>query len=388
MNHNSELKILKNKVILLISPQPWGSLYISKNHYAIELAKNNIVYYLCPQPKIESSSNNVNIKSLEGIDNLYIIEHKLFFPFEIKFHFRSIFRFLMSLQTKRVLKKINRNIDIVWSFDLGNYFPFSFFSKVPVKIFHPVDEPLNSDAINSAKNADIIFSVTNEILEKYSNYKLPKYFVNHGVSESFLNNTNQTEKSKSNHLHVGISGNLRRKDIDREAMLTIVKNHPEIIFDCWGEYQADSHATNKEKLETDFFINSLKSNSNVRLHGLLNPDNLAEAYLHVDAFLICYDVVKDQSKGTNYHKVMEFISTGKIIISNNITTYKDSPHLVQMVESRNNNLLLPELFSTTIENLDYFNATHFQIERKVFAINNSYKNQLLLIDQALISFLN
>ena len=388
MNHNSEFKILKDKVILLISPQAWGSLYISKNHYAIELAKSNIVYYLCPEPKSKVSSHQVVIKSIEGIDNLFIIEHKLFFPFEIKFHFRSFFSFLMYLQTKRILRKINHKIDIVWSFDLGNYFPFSFFTKVPFKIFHPVDEPLNKDAIISAKNADIIFSVTNEILDKYSNYKVPKYFVNHGVSESFLNNTNQTEISKSSHLHVGISGNLRRKDIDRGAMLTIVKNHPEIIFDCWGEYQADSHATNKERSETDFFIETLKSFSNVKLHGVLNPDNLAKAYLNVDAFLICYDVVKDQSKGTNYHKVMEFISTGKIIISNNITTYKDSPNLVQMVESRNNNFLLPELFSRTIENLDYFNATHFEIERRTFAINNSYKNQLLLIDQALISFLN
>jgi len=388
MNHNSEFKKLKDKVILLVSPQPWGSLFISKNHYAIELAKSNIVYYLCPDSKSKNSSNQVLIKSIDGIENLFIIEHKLFFPFEIKFHFRGFFRFLMSLQTKRILNKINRKIDIVWSFDLGNYFPFSFFPKVPVKIFHPVDEPLNNDAIISAENADVIFSVTNEILEKYTNYKVPKYFVNHGVSESFLNNTNQTEKSKSNHLHVGISGNLRRKDIDREAMLTIVKNHPEIIFDCWGEYQADSHAKNKERSETDFFIETLKSFSNVKLHGVLNSDNLAKAYLNVDAFLICYDVVKDQSKGTNYHKIMEFISTGKIIISNNITTYKDSPNLVQMVESRKNNLLLPELFSTTIENLDYFNATHFQIERRMFAINNSYKNQLLVIDQALISFLN
>jgi N-acetylglutamate synthase-like GNAT family acetyltransferase len=271
---------------------------------------------------------------------------------------------------------------------LDHYFPFSFFPKVPVKIFHPVDEPLNNDAIISAENADIIFSVTNEILDKYKNYKVPKYFINHGVSESFLNNIYQNEKLKSNNLHVGISGNLRRKDIDRDVLLTIVKNHPEIIFDCWGEYQEDSNPTRKEKSETDFFIETLKSISNVRLHGLLNPENLSNAYLNVDAFLICYDVLKDQSKGTNYHKVLEFISTGKIIISNSITTYKDLPNLVQMVESRNNNQQLPELFSTTIEKIDYFNAFHFQKERREFANNNSYKSQLSLIDKALLSLIS
>lgn len=384
MNPDISLQIIQNKVILLISPQSWGSLYISKNHYALELAKNNIVYFLCPQTQSLDSSYEVHLKSSDESENLFIVYHKLFFPFQIKFHCRPIFKWLMRIHTGKILKKINREIDIVWSFDLGNYFPFSFFSKVPLKIFHPVDEPLNEDARASALDSDVIFSVTHEILAKYKEYHVPKHFINHGLSSSFLNiDHSVSSKDSKEPIRVGISGNLRRNDIDREVLLKIFKKHPEIIFDCWGEYQSSKKINSKIDHETEIFIDHLKSIKNVRLHGILNPDELARAYINIDAFLICYDVKRDQSKGTNYHKVMEFISTGKVIISNNITTYNKLPNLVQMVASRESNQLLPDLFSQVINNLKHHNAAHFQNERIEFSRNHIYSNQLLLIDQKL-----
>ena len=40
---------LRNKTILIISPQAWGKMFLSKHHYAIELAKRgNAVYFLNP----------------------------------------------------------------------------------------------------------------------------------------------------------------------------------------------------------------------------------------------------------------------------------------------------------------------------------------------------
>ncbi|WP_315819854.1 hypothetical protein [Paraflavitalea speifideaquila] len=48
-------------------------------------------------------------------------------------------------------------IDIIWSFDLGNLYPFQLWGNKVYKIFHPVDEPLNNTAINSAQKADVIF---------------------------------------------------------------------------------------------------------------------------------------------------------------------------------------------------------------------------------------
>lgn len=381
MVDTEEIKYLKNKTILIISPQPWGNLYVSKYHYAIELAKHNIVYFLSPITSKKSKGLCINITPIEGIKNLNIIEHHLFFSFHIKFHFRKFFRILMRIQSRRIIKKINNRIDIVWSFDLGNYFPFDFFNESELKIFHPVDEPLNNDAIDSAKNSDIIFSVTNEILEKYNHLSIPKHFVNHGVSESFLQLVGVNKKVDSKPIHVGLSGNLRRKDIDRETLLKIVDMHKDLIFDFWGEYKSSVFSFQKENVETDNFIEKLQSYPNVKFQGILGPKKLAEAYQNTDIFLICYDVVRDQSKGTNYHKILEFLSTGKVIVSNNVTTYCNLPNLVNMINERDNNNNLPDLFNKVVIDLQKYNTVALQQERIAFAKECSYEKNLLKIDR-------
>ena len=122
---------------------------------------------------------------------------------------------------------------------------------------------------------------------------------------------------------------------------------------------------------------------NVLLHGSVTADVLSSELHRMDAFLICYDIKKDQSGGTNYHKVMEYLSTGKVIISNNITTYKLYPELVQMVEERDNNRSLPALFKKVITELDQFNAPPLQERRIAFAADNTYSRQIERIEKKL-----
>jgi hypothetical protein len=100
----------------------------------------------------------------------------------------------------------------------------------------------------------------------------------------------------------------------------------------------------------------------------------------MDGFLICYDIKKDQSGGTNYHKILEYISTGKVIISNNVTTYASRPELVQMVDSREHNRELPALFKNIVNRLDHFNSPEFIQKRISFAKDNSYCRQIERIE--------
>ncbi len=364
----------KNKNILLISPQAWGKMFISKHHYAVELAKlGNTVYFLNPPDKI--LKERVLITAILETPGLFIINHRINFPYNIKFHSIMLFHWLIQWQIKKILNTIGEPIDIVWSFDLGNLYPFKLFPKTALRIFHPVDEPLNDAAINSAKDAQVIFSVTHEILEKYTGFVVPAHFVNHGVSELFLHCENLVSPGDST--RVGFAGNLLRTDIDRPVLLQIIHENPDVIFEFLGSYQEnDSNIGGGLNSETTLFLKSLRSYSNVVLHGVVKPEELAAAYQHIDAFLICYDIEKDQSKGTNYHKVMEFISTGKVIISNNISTYKGMPHLVTMVEERDNNRMLPALFKKTILSLVENNSGLAMDRRKKYAREHSYQKQL------------
>lgn len=376
------MSALSNKTILLISPQSWGKMFLSKHHYAIELAKKgNRVFFLSPPEK--ELSNSILIESVAHIEGLYIIRHKINFPYNIKFHAIGLFHWLMERQIKKILKQLKEPIDIVWSFDLGYLYPFKFFPRKALKIFHPVDEPVNEIAISSASGADIILSVTREILDKYKLYKIPGYFINHGISNSFLQQS-FLEKSLSNPISVGFSGNLLRSDIDRPIFLQIIKNHPEIIFECWGSFKLNqANIGGNSDRETEEFIEALKKFPNVILHGAVSTEILAKEFQRMDAFLICYDIQKDQSGGTNYHKVMEYLSAGKVIISNNISTYKDQPDLISMTESRTSNDKLPDLFKHIVNHLFDFNANSLVQKRKDFAFANAYDKQLNKIEEIL-----
>ncbi len=55
--------MLNDKTILIISPQEWGKMLLSKHHYALELAKaGNIFYFLNPpDKKAELNYNSIAI---------------------------------------------------------------------------------------------------------------------------------------------------------------------------------------------------------------------------------------------------------------------------------------------------------------------------------------
>jgi hypothetical protein len=376
---------LKGKNILILSPQSWGKMMLSKHHYAFELArKGNNVFFL--DPPIQEKKHQINSIQIQRSDicpNLFLIKHKLFYPYNIKFHSMVLFKFLMKFHIKKVLERINERIDIIWSFDLGNLYLFSWFPNT-MKIFHPVDEPLNKNAIESGKGAHIIFSVTNEILDKYKHLDIPSFFLNHGVSDEFFHQPVPSLSSGYDHIRVGISGNLLRQDIDRPVLLQIIKANRDIIFEIWGSYrQNESNIGGFNDADTVTFIDTLQNCSNVILHGAVSPNELQIGYSRMSAFLICYDVEKDQSKGTNYHKIMEFLSTGKTIISNNITTYANDPELISMIADRKANGDLLPLFNNVIRSLDVHNSTFLQEKRKKFAWDNSYKKQVEKIEEQL-----
>jgi len=375
---------LKSKTILVISPQAWGPMFISKHHYALELAKKgNTVFFLNPPNQGKGKKSFIRVET-SGVDkNLFLVYHQLWFPFSLKFHALPLFHRLMKFHIKSLLKKIGKPIDIVWSFDIGNLCPLNYFGKSTLKIFHPVDEPLTLPAIDAAIGSDIIFSVTNEILQKYHAFKIPKYFINHGVSEKFLSLPN-SDYTPSSPLRIGISGNFLRGDIDRNTLISIIGENPEVRFDCWGSYlPGQTNIGGNEDTGTLEFCGQLQQFPNVKLYGAVTSDKLADELKNEDGFLICYDINKDQSKGTNYHKIMEYLATGKVIISNNVTTYKDKEDLLEMTTDRSNNEELPGLFTKVVKQIQEYNKYELRKKRFDFAVSNTYEKQILVIENLL-----
>ena len=360
-------------------------MLISKHHYALELARRgNQVYFLDPPDNdhwnFKGADKRVKIRVSDVDPNLFLVEQVLYFPYLLKFHARNIYNLLIKKQIRNILEVIGKPIDIIWSFELGNLFPLSYFKDDIFKVFHPVDEPGDEQAILAAQGADIIFSVTQEILDKYKKYNVRRSFINHGLADEFTEVVTNVEM-RLGRTQAGMSGNLLRTDLDRKTLLKIVQDNPDVDFHFFGSHKAkESNISGKTDADTEMFLKELHSFSNVNMHGVLKTNELAVSLNKMDMLLICYDIDKDQSRGTNYHKVMEYLSTGKVIVSNNISAYRNEPELVRMTQNRQNNDELPALFRETALDLDSCNLPELVEKRKQFARQNTYKKQLDMIN--------
>lgn len=359
--------------VLLISPQHWGTMRVTKHHYAIELAKlGHEVFFLEPTEASwtwNASSFDISDSDAEGVK---IMRQKINIPYNVKFHSKSLYDVFIKRHIKTLEKQFGP-FDLVWSFDLTNAMPLRFFSKESKKIFFAADWPQVSDAVKAAEGASVLVSVAQEILDQYPNKpSTKKLLIDHGVAECFIEAGKQAFVKTDTQIRIGMSGNFLRPDIDRPVLLEIIKTHSDLLFECFGAYEfKNSNLGGSGDVETTAFIAALQQAPNVILHGMVKPEVLAKELRRMDAFLICYDVEKDQSKGTNYHKVMEYLAYGRPIVSNYVSAYLDNP-LVMMPKKNEQKNKLKIIFSE--QNIALLNYTNNAI-----AVVTSYKNQLKIV---------
>ena len=165
---------LKGKVILIISPERWGKVYVSKHHYALALAKRgNTVFFLNPPDLLKSLKIDITIID----NNLKTIDYKPFFrgSNRLPIVFRKIFHKVLA---NKIINSIDLSIDIVWSFDPSSFQYLNAFGA-QLNIFHPVDvhRPRFERAI--AKHVDLILSTSDRILDRYKKVNKPKFKINH-----------------------------------------------------------------------------------------------------------------------------------------------------------------------------------------------------------------
>jgi hypothetical protein len=356
------------KKIIILSPEDWGINFISKHHYALELSKNNQVYFIHTKPHSEQK----DFITTEIInDSLKVLR--------LKRVARGIFRlpfFLIDLQNKFLIKNIYnalnvKTVDVVWSFEQSKFLNLKQFNA-KVNIFHPVDYIIKAQPFLSriADSANIVLSVSNEILDTIKT-KTPKYFVNHSIDEFFLKNT--SNKNSHDKINVAYIGNLSMKFIDWENLIKIIVQNKNINFTFIGPYQ-NSNLGKNDNVEQ---ISVLRELTNVILLGPKNKKELVELLPQFDIFLVCYNNKKYPIEVSNTHKIIEYLSTGKVIVSNKIPMYQDKG-LIEMVDD---NTQLPLKFKEVINNLSKYNSDEKMNQRILYAKENTYSINIIRIEK-------
>lgn len=365
----------ENKTILILSQQDWGINMLSKHLYAKELSKKNNVYFIFTIPQ-KHQTRNVIIKDISSTLHLVYIKKKVVGVTRLP-------GFLIDIQTKIIIREVLATLkikqpDVIWSFEQSRFQNLKQFNAKHT-IFHPVDYILKAKQFLSkiANSANVVFSVSEKILDSIQT-STPKYFINHGVDESFFSKPKLTSPPpfiKIDKTNVGYVGNLQMKFIDWKNLIKTVEENDTLNFIFIGPNNNSNLGGKANHAE----LIKLKSLKNTYFTGAMDKKALIEVLPFFDVFWLCYNHIKFPIEVSNSHKILEYLSTGKVVISNFISTYKNSDLLEMVDDNENFSQKLKEVTSQ----LEFYNSPEKSEQRITFAKQNSYKNLLQAIEEKL-----
>lgn len=354
--------------ILIISPEIWEVSKLSKHHYALAFAEKGFnVYFMSPNTSF-SRKNNESCPEHAKIQLIYFSFSKTLDS--LRFHLRPLYNFILKYKIRRWLKDYP-NFDYVISFDCNGVFTELSNFEAKKTIFFPADQ-VNEIYRKEYQGFDYLVSISPVILEAFPQGK-NKILLHHGLSPNFIiENENSNFLPSKNVARVAYVGNLLIGPIlDKSKLIALIKSNPEIEFHFYGAYKNMSNNMGADSSsDTLEFVDFLMNAKNCVLHGTVSSDTLSKQLQNQDAFLICYDYNFDKNKCSNSHKIMEYLATGKPIISTRISMY-DGLNLFPMLDTFDNSNF-PEFFDYQMENWDAINTQDAFIKRKEFAFENSY----------------
>ncbi|MFT3846484.1 MAG: hypothetical protein QM725_15610 [Lacibacter sp.] len=372
----------RDKTVFILSPERWGTMKVSKHHYALELARQNCLVYFIEPPQL--STKGIEIKSCADHPRIQLVSYKPVFRAK-RFLPAFVFRFLLYRQVQLLLKKINRRPDAVWCFQ-GYLFENLRWFKAPVNLFFAADQFYYSELPSEIYSADHSFAVSDTIYERMKKSGRSVYMIGHGVQQRFadmaerlLNREFSVPARKK--ITAGYVGNLRMEALDRETMMRVVEENPGVHFIFWGSYQSnDLNLGGVENSETDRFIRFLEEKCNVDLRGAVSGEMLQEQMEEADLFWLCWKIgVNSLWDGSNSHKLLEYLSTGKPVVAHHVSSYKDSDLLYMLPVKENSGYC--DLFRQTVEVVRKGEGKSVILKRLKHAGMNSYRQKLILIEK-------
>ncbi|MDQ7085040.1 MAG: hypothetical protein Q9M36_08945 [Sulfurovum sp.] len=79
---------------------------------------------------------------------------------------------------------------------------------------------------------------------------------------------------------------------------------------------------------------------------------------------------------SNPHKLMEYLSSGKVVVATYTDEYKDKRYLLEMLDNSKDYI---QKFDEVVNNLAFHNSKEKQAQRIHFAKEHSYEKQILKI---------
>jgi hypothetical protein len=371
-----------NKTVFIISPECWGQMKISKHHYAMELANRNCQVFFIEPPLL--SAKGILVKNCDENANIKIVQYKPIARGK-RFLPRVIYSILIRYQIKKLIKKIGVKPDVVWSFH-GYVFENLQWFGAPVTIFFAADLFGNKKLPSEINSATVSIGVSDTIYKLIKEKTKTAFQINHGLQERFVEGGKKLlellqQPTLKKNIQVGYSGNLRMEALDRQTMMKVISGNQNIQFIFWGTYSKEGSnlGAGFNDKEVDVFIDFLEKAPNVQLRGVVNSSQLQKEIMEVDFFWLCWNLnLSNIWDGSNSHKILEYLSSGKPVVSHYMSSYKDTDILYMLTSKSNENY--ERLFNDVVDKVK-LGESEINIKKRLsFAVNNSYKQQLAFIE--------
>ncbi|MGJ3234416.1 hypothetical protein [Marivirga sp.] len=355
---------LKYKNILIISPEPWNHIFVSKHHYATHLAKRgNKVFFLNPP-------SDVNEYTLTDFENLYSVNYTGFIK-----GLRVLPNFIQKRLIARKFQKIQKlcqvQFDIVWSFDNSVFFDLSLLPKSVYRISHIVDWNQDFEFQNASITADLCFASSFNIVEMQRKFNSNSYNIGHGYNK-IVDKVKPLKLKGNSIINFGYTGNLDIQYIDWELIDKLIRVFPNVDFHFAGQWKSKASFPN------------IYNSQNFYYYGKLPANDLPSFYESMDLLMILYQYEKFPEQLANPHKMMEYLGSGKMIVSSWTEEYSklSAKGLIKMIQNKKE--FISELDEVK-SNLEYWNKNDLRNSRIDFANQNTYNKLINKIEKLLIN---
>lgn len=363
--------------ILIISPEPWLGHFVSKHHYARELARRGHSVLFHGPPDATGPMRMFPVVTKDTTGDLNVL-HAPRVALGLRFLPSPLRRVLEGQWLRQVESLIGKPVNVVWNFENSRFYDMRF-AGTRLKIYHQVDlnQIFNPDI--AAATADLAIAVSAPIEARIKEKSRQFLRITHGcpirnfTEDESLNNPQGLGKIDESFSafpeNAVLTGNLEIPYLDLELIRDLVACHPTIGFHFVGQLTPHRglHAMLGEAKNAIFW-------------GLQSADKLPLYLNRASVLLVAYHSQDQLEQLANPHKMMEYMASGVVTVATYCEDYANKRHLLSMVDRRED--FIPT-FMKVVQNIEFWNSPAKRTERQLFAAENTYERQIERINVAL-----
>jgi glycosyltransferase involved in cell wall biosynthesis len=355
----------KGKRILIASHEAWGPVRLSKHHYATELVRHGAeVFFLGPD---QLQMTLPAIAQRQGPQEPVLVFRKKPFP-GIRFLPRPARAWLEARQLATLALACGGPFDLLWNFDLFRFRSLTDRAHARMRVVHAMDLRRPRDLQGPGAHADLVITVSPGMALAMGSSSEDVLVLPHAWMPR------ETPQPLPAPLPAGIKvaymGNLAMKAIDWDAIIAMATAHPEAWFYLMGPLHGAFGDNSRLEPAVEERLRAL---ANIHFTGPVPYDHVPAWLADMDILLIAYQLERVGLKATSSHKLMEYLASGKVVVSSYLEDHAELKDLVVMAPPGDG---IANIFAHVLGNLQVCNAAHLQTERRSHAAAATYARRL------------